>query len=481
MAFKYQQLAQQIVTEIHSDKLKAGDPLPALRKFAHQHQVSLTTANQAYEWLQRQGLIVAKAQSGFYVKGQPNSLPLSAPTPKSISIHHDPSDVIFDIMQNALTYDRIGLSNGFLDESLRPSLALQRSIKRTAKLANITANSYGHTQGEVKLRNAVAELMRSRFCLVDADNLLITNGCLEAVNLVVEHISQVGETVAILTPCYSGLLTALQYANRKIMEIPCDSQGPDMQHLAELFARRAFTTLIISATATNPLGFNLSHQDKKQLAALAKQHQIYIIEDDTFGSLAYHTQETGPAYAYQHDGFIIYCSSFSKDLTPGMRIGWIASDRLIPALMRRKVSMNITCSIPCQLAMADYLLSESYPAHLRKLRSTLQIQVMKLQACILENFPAGTRVSTPQGGFFIWVELPDSLLAMDIYRQSVQQGICFMPGHTFSMSGQYDHCLRLSVTKTWSHHLAHAVEQLGQIAEQLMQKQTACKTIVESN
>ena len=470
MAFKYQQLAQQVVTEIQADKLKAGDPLPALRKFARLHQVSLATASQTYEWLQRQGLIVAKAQSGFYIKGQPSTLPLSTPGPKSICIEHDPSDVIFDIMQNALTHDRIGLSSGFLDESLRPSVALQRSIKRSARLANITANSYGHTQGDIKLRRVIAEQMRERFCLVNQDEILITNGCLEAVNLAVQQVTLAGDTVAIFTPCYSGLLTALQYANRKILEIPCDSEGPDMQHVALLFSQKKFSCLIISAIAANPLGFNLSHRHKKQLAALAKQHQIYIIEDDTFGSLAYQTQDTGPVYAYEHHGFVVYCSSFSKDLNPSMRIGWIASGSLIPTLMRRKVSMNITCNMPCQLAMADYLLSESYPAHLRKLRNILQLQIMKLQASVLKYFPNGTRVSEPKGGFFIWVELPQPLLAMDIYQQSVQLGICFMPGHTFSMSGQYDHCLRLSVIRLWDESLSNAVSQLGQIAHALMQK-----------
>ena len=468
VAFKYQQLAEDLAEQIYSDKLKPGEALPALRKFASQHQVSLATANQTYDWLQRQGLIIAKAQSGFYVKGQMKILPLSKPAPKTVPIKHDPSDLIFDILQNALSFDRIGLSHGFLDESLRPSLALQRALKRSAKLANITANSYGHTQGEIKLRHAISDLMRQRGCAIHSDKILITNGCLEAVNLVIEQLTQVNDTVAIFTPCFSGLLTALQYANRKIIEIPCGPEGPDMQHLAQLFAQGAFDTLLFSAIATNPMGFTLSHQHKKQLAALAKQYQIPIIEDDTFGSLGYDESNSVPVYAADHGGYVVYCSSFSKDIAPSFRLGWIASNHLIPALTRRKVSQNVTCNIPSQLALADYLLSESYSAHIRKLRRNLQLLVMKLQNAILQYFPDDTRVSQPQGCCFIWVALPQDISALDVYRQAVEQGICIMPGFTFSMSGEYNHCFRISITKEWNEASQQAVARLGEIARQLL-------------
>lgn len=470
MAFKYQQLAEQVTSDIQNHTLGAGSPLPALRKFALQHQVSLATANKTYEWLQAQGLIVAKAQSGFYVKAQSNIVPLSRPSLKSVSIQHDSSEVIFDILQNALTNDRVGLSNGYLDESLRPSLELQRSLKRTAKIANFTANSYGHTQGVQKLRNAVVDIMGQRNCAVSPEHILITNGCLEAVNLAVDQISQLNDTVAIFTPCYSGLLTALKHKQRQVLEIPCGTDGPDIQHLEELFNQRAFTSLIFSSTATNPLGFSLSRKTKRHIASLAKLHQIYIIEDDTFGSLGFSTTNLEPAYSYDHGGYIVYCSSFSKDLAPNMRLGWIASQPLMTRIMRQKVALNITCNMPCQLAMADYLLTESYALHIRKLTLTLQQQIAKLQTCVLNYFPGGTRVSQPQGGFFLWVELPKKIKAMDIYNLAVQQNICFMPGHTFSMSGQYDHCLRLSATSVWRPELEQAVVQLAQIAKFISSK-----------
>ncbi|WP_158971783.1 PLP-dependent aminotransferase family protein [Paraglaciecola sp. L3A3] len=463
MTFKYQQLATHVTGEIQNQTLAAGEPLPALRKFALQHQVSLATATKTYEWLQSQGLIVAKAQSGFYVKGHSSIKPLSQPRLKSVSIKHDPSDVIFEILQNALTFDRVGLSSGYLDESLRPSLELQRSLKRTAKIANLTANSYGHTQGEVKLRNAIVDIMRQRQCSINTEQIIVTNGCLEAINLVLGQVSEVGDTVAIFTPCYSGLLTALKHAKRQVLEIPCGPEGPDMVHVAELFSQGKFTTLLFSAIASNPIGFSLPRKTKKQLALLAKQYQTYIIEDDTFGSLDYRQGTTEPAYAYDHAGYIVYCSSFSKDLAPNMRLGWIASKPLMPGLMRHKVALNITCNMPCQLAMADYLFSESYSAHIRKLTTTLQQQVLKLQTCVLQHFPAGTRVSQPQGGFFLWVELPHQIKTMEIYNLAVQENICFMPGHTFSMSGQYEHCLRLSINQIWHSDLEQAVCRLGEI------------------
>ncbi|MCF2948517.1 PLP-dependent aminotransferase family protein [Paraglaciecola aquimarina] len=464
MAFKYQELATQIGEDIQQDKLRAGEPLPALRRFATQHNVSLATANKTYEWLQRQGLITVKAQSGFYVKGQVSFTPLSQPKLKSVSIEHDPSNAIFDILQNALTYDRVGLSNGYLDESLRPSTALQRCIKRTAKIANLTANSYGHIQGEYKLRSAIGEFMQQKQCAVSADNILVTNGCLEAVNLVIEQVTIQGDTVAIFTPCYSGLLTALKHKHRKVLEIPCGAQGPDMSHVLQLFKQQAFKTLIFSSTATNPLGFSLSDQNKQQLASLANQYKISIIEDDTFGSLAYSFTPPRPAFSYEHGGYVIYCASFSKDLAPNMRIGWITSTKDMADLQRQKLALNITCNMPCQLAMADYLLTENYQTQIHKVTQTLQQQMATLQSCVLSHFPAGTKVSQPTGGFFLWVELPNKINAMDLYQLAIDENLCFMPGHTFSMSGQYDHCLRLSITQIWDQQLEKAVSNLGKLA-----------------
>ncbi|MGJ8681035.1 PLP-dependent aminotransferase family protein [Paraglaciecola sp.] len=466
MAFKYQELAEQVSTSIEKNQFAAGTPLPPLRKFADQHKVSLATANKTYEWLQSQGLIVVKPQSGFYVKGQRSIPQLSQPKVQSVSIDHDPSDAIFDILQNALSLDRVGLSNGYLDESLRPSLALQRAIKRTAKRANLTANSYGLTQGEPKLRQAIVDVMALRQCPVNANQILITNGCLEAVNLVIQQVSQERDTVAIFTPCYSGLLTALKNSHRKVLEIPCGVNGPDMQHLAELFAQKAFKTLIFSAIATNPLGFSLTKKQKQQLGTLAKRHQTYIIEDDTFGSLGYQQNAT-PAYAQEHNEYVIYCSSFSKDIAPNMRIGWIISPSLMPALKRRKLALNISCNMPCQLAMADYLLTESYTSQVRKLTFTLQQQMVQLQNCVLEHFPEGTKISQPEGGFFLWVELAKHVNTMSLYQLAVDENLCFMPGYTFSMSGHYDHCLRLSVNQLWNDKLAKAVAQLGKLAYQI--------------
>ncbi|MDU0354183.1 PLP-dependent aminotransferase family protein [Paraglaciecola aquimarina] len=229
-----------------------------------------------------------------------------------------------------------------------------------------------------------------------------------------------------------------------------------------------FSTLIFSATASNPMGFTLETRIKKQLAQLAKQYKVYIIEDDTFGSLDYSQTLAAPAFSYDHGGYIVYCSSFSKDLAPNMRLGWITSKPLLPRLIRHKVALNITCNIPCQLAMADYLYSQSYPAHIRKLSQTLQQNILHLQSCVLQCFPEGTRVSQPQGGFFLWVELPNQLQAINLYNLAVSENICFMPGHTFSMSGQYDHCLRLSINQVWHTGLQQAVQRLGKLASSFL-------------
>ena len=466
MAFKYQVLAQQVVQDIGSNRLAPGSALPALRKFAAMHSVSLTTATQAYSWLEQQGLIYSKAQSGFYVKGQAESRPLALPLLKPVSVDGSRTEYIYTVTQNALSNDLNGFSNGYLDANLRPAQQLQRALKRSTQSMNAAYNAYGEPAGITKLRAAISEQMQDRNVNISSDNVVVTNGCLEALNLLVMEYTKPGDTVALLTPCYSGSLNAVRNLDRAILEIPCSAEGPDIDLIEQLCKENAFKTLIFSCTAFNPLGFNLSVNTKKRIAYLAKTYKIFFIEDDTFGSLSFLEDQATPAFAYDHAGFILYCSSFSKDLAPNLRLGWVATQNNVDNIIRRKLSFNISSPTPNQHAMADYLFSVGYSSHIRQLRAILKSEVFRLQEYVLRLFPEGTQISEPAGGFFLWVALP-AAVSRTLYTESVAQGIGFVPGDAFTLTENYQNCIRLSANTLWSHERETNLCVIGKLANQL--------------
>ncbi|PCK01720.1 MAG: hypothetical protein COA42_22820, partial [Alteromonadaceae bacterium] len=305
--------------------------------------------------------------------------------------------------------------------------------------------------------------------------IIITNGCLEAVTLSVMELSAPGETVAIFTPCYSGLLLSLHNLGRNILEIPCASDGPDMSVLENLMAEQAFKVLILSAIAYNPLGFNLSVEVKQRIAALAHQYQSPLIEDDAYGELAYHGQPNSPIVSYasrqtdqKKSAPIIYCGSFSKALTTGFRVGWLATHGNISPFIKRKLSINLTSSQPPQVGLADYLYSEGYRAHINRLRGVLEREINCLSEAVLRHFPTGTQLGQVRGGMFVWVKLPENLESMDLYQAALAHNISLSPGEVFSMAGMATHCIRLSASHPWSDEREAAVVVLGKLTEGLL-------------
>lgn len=473
MAFKYQQLAEQQARRIARKELIAGEALPSLRRYAEHHGVSLSTANKAYQWLEQQGLIHAKHKSGYFVRVQQRDV-LNAKTSVAILVSGDNSDVILDVHQNTLRTDLQSFAGGYLAADFLPVEALQRCLTRAARRNPSAAYSYGLEQGDIGLRQALCERMSERNCHLQPEQLLVTNGCLEAVTLAVLQLTKSDDVVAIFSPCYSGLLLGLKNSGRKILEIPCTSQGPDLDQLEQLMQQRAFKALVFSAIGYNPLGFNMSVQDKQRLATMAMRYRIPCIEDDTFGELAYAGEESSPVFSYEAvsdessaGSWLIYCSSFSKSLAAGYRIGWLATRGPMNGFLKRKLALNLTCSLPAQAGLADYLFSEGYRAHLNRLRARLEREISRLQRAVIEYFPVETQVSSPRGGMFLWLKLPVGVTSMALYNTALERGICVSPGEIFSMTGLASDSIRLTAGQAWSDERERGIIDLAECVRQL--------------
>jgi len=296
------------------------------------------------------------------------------------------------------------------------------------------------------------------------DDIVVTSGCVEAMNLALQAVCRPGDTVAIGSPVYPTFLKSIQWMGLKVLEIPSNSEGINLEVLDYAIRHNPVSACITIANFNNPLGSLMPDDRKRELVRLLANQEIPLIEDDVYGDLAYGPSRPSSTKSFDEMGLVLYCSSFSKTLAPGYRVGWIAPGRFKEKVAQLKAVFNIATASPNQLAIAEFLTNGGYDHHLRKLRRVYSRQTHQLRDAIGRYFPPGTRVSRPEGGYILWVELPQGYDAFRLYELALQEGISIAPGRIFTLGDKFGNCLRLKAA-FWSERTEQALETLGGLAE----------------
>ena len=212
-------------------------------------------------------------------------------------------------------------------------------------------------------------------------------------------------------------------------------------------------------------------QDRRDdgLVEMLAHPEIPLIEDDIHGDLYFGEQRPRVAKSYDKKGLVLLCSSFSKDISPSYRVGWIAPGRFYRQIERLKLATNVGTAILPQLAIAEYLATNGYDHHLRRVRQAYAQKVAQMSQAILKYFPDGTRVSSPAGGYVLWVQLPEQVNSLDLFRQALKAGINIVPGHIFAPTPKYHNFIRLNAAY-WSDKNAWAVRRLGELTARLQER-----------
>jgi DNA-binding transcriptional MocR family regulator len=253
------------------------------------------------------------------------------------------------------------------------------------------------------------------------------------------------------------------------IEIPVHpSEGVDLAALASALQRHPVKACWFMTTFQNPMGASMAKAKKRELVQLLARHEVPLIEDDVYHELYFGQQPPLPAKAFDRDGWVMHCGSFSKTLAPGYRIGWVAPGRFGHRIERLKLMTTLSASVPAQAAIADYLRTGAYDKHLRKLRHALEGQLAQMNSALARYFPDAIRVSRPDGGYFLWVEFPEGFDTLELHCQAAANGISIAPGPMFSPSRQYRHCIRLNYGSPWTTAHEAGMAQLGELAGALM-------------
>ena len=323
--------------------------------------------------------------------------------------------------------------------------------------------------GDERLRQQIALRYGVHGTAVDVEEIIITNGAMEALNLCLEAVTQPGDVVVVESPTFYAALQALERLNLQALEIATHPRdGIDLAALAEALQRQPPQQPVkacwLMPSFQNPLGSLMPEDKKRELVALLARHQIPLIEDDVYGELHFGPQRPPPAKAFDGEGLVMHCSSFSKSLAPGYRVGWVAAGRFATAVQRLKLMTTLSAATPSQQALSEYLAQGGYDRHLRALRRSLEQQQAIALAAVAQHFPRGTRVSRPEGGYFLWAELPQEVDALALHRQALAQGISLAPGQIFSADRRFAHCVRINYGHPAHDRLQPALECVGRLA-----------------
>jgi DNA-binding transcriptional MocR family regulator len=294
---------------------------------------------------------------------------------------------------------------------------------------------------------------------------VVTIGCTEALNLSLRAVTKPGDTVALESPAYFGFLQIIQSLNLKVLEVPTDPRtGICLDAMRDALEHHDVKAVLVMPSYQNPLGSCMPDEKKEQLYRLLAEFDVPAVEDDIYGDLHFGERRPKPLKAWDTDGRVLLCSSFGKTLAPSLRVGWCAPGRYLERVRRLKFTNTLGSPVVLQKTVSDFLRNGGYDHHLRSLRRAYQNQLHLFSQAVLRHFPEGTRLSRPQGGFILWIELPPGVDTLRLHRDAWKHRINIAPGALFSVKDRYRNCLRLNCGLPWNEAIESAVRTIGELA-----------------
>lgn len=468
---RYEKFADDIAELIRTGVLGPGEKVPSVRHASRTYGVSPSTVFQAYYLLEDRGLIQARARSGYFVREHAmrplNEPELTAHVAQTTEV--DVSELVFSVLASLKDPHTVPFGSAFPSPDLFPLPRLAKSMAHALRRLSPHEIIADMTAGNADLRRQIALRYMVSGVMLPLEELVISNGAMEALNLCLQCVTQPGDLVAIESPTFYACLQVLERLQLKAVEIPVHPrEGIDLNALSESLRQLPIKACWFMSSLQNPLGASMSEQKKQALYELLVEHQVPLIEDDVYAELYFGSHPPKPVKSFDREGLVMHCSSFSKSLAPGYRVGWVAGGRYAEQITRLKLMTTISPSVPAQAALADYLQNGGYDRHLRKLRHALEMQQGAMLASAARHFPSSTRVTRPSGGYFLWFEFPEQLDSLKLFNLALSQGISLAPGPIFSANRGFRHCARLNYGHPWDSRCEQAMEVLGRLVSVLL-------------
>ena len=469
----YVQVADGLEKMIGEDVLKIGDKLPSVRMLSDEYGISMGTAFQAYYHLEGKGLIESRPKSGYYVRFNQKRFPELPKMVQPDPLSHDISvkEMIASIYADIATHSNkvINFALAAPDASLLPTAKINKSVMQALRNSSDCCIGYEHTQGNIELRKQIAKLSFNWGGKIKPDEVVVTGGCLEAMTLCIKAVTQPGDTVAVESPNYFGIFQSLESMGLKVLEISSSPvTGLDLDRFQQAIKNSSIKACVVIPNFNNPLGGLMPDENKKKLVDIITKNNIPLIEDDIYGELYFGKKRPRTCKYYDTKGMVMHCSSLSKSLAPGYRIGWVMPGKFLEQVKQIKRIHNISSPTLTQAAIAHYLQHGRYEYHLKNMRKALHTQCLRYMQGIIDHFPEDTKVSRPHGGFILWVQLNKKVNTFKLRIEAMKHHISIVPGKIFSASCNYNNCIRISFSRPWDDDADYGMMILGKLIKKMI-------------
>jgi DNA-binding transcriptional MocR family regulator len=470
--FRYARLADELEVKIKNGIYRSGEKMPSLRKLHGQTGLSITTVYQAYIELEKRGVVEPRQKSGYYVKPlldrilPPPAKEKLRPVPKKVTM----DGLAYSIVEDMSNPDFLQLGGSVVMPELLPYKQLARCMRsETMDGMKRSLMRYENPYGNPELKRQIAQRMVGQANQALTDEMVVTSGCIEAVNLCLQAVGGPGDTVVVESPTYPWFLQLIEDQNKFALEIPTDPQtGIDMDQLERAVAKNAVNACLMVPNFHNPLGFVMPEEKKRALVQLMGDRQIPIIEDNIHGELYFGDRRPSTLKSMDSKGLVLHCASFSKTLSPGLRVGWTLPGRYADQVKRLKMNSTVASPTLNQQVVAQFLKTGSFDRHLRSLRTALKHQISNTARAIARHFPEGTRITAPQGGLTLWVELDKQVDGLTVFQEARKKKISIFPGLICSTTGRYRNFIRISCGYPWSEEIDGGIRTLAEIVGALL-------------
>ncbi|HKT63355.1 MAG TPA: PLP-dependent aminotransferase family protein [Burkholderia sp.] len=465
---RYEQLADDLQAQIERGVYRPGERIPSVRQASRQQQLSVTTVLRAYLVLESRGLIESRPQSGYFVRARaaaPAEAELHTSTPAAEPSAVDVSRLVLSTLRSIARDDAVPLGSPYPDASQFPVQRLARYAQAIGRRRTRWGVIDDLPPGNQELIRQIARRYAERGIAVEPGEIVVTIGATEAINLCLQAVAKPGDTIAVESPTFYAMLHAIERMGMRALEVATHpGDGIDLGALERILERERIAACMVMPNFQNPLGFQMPDARKRALVELLAKHGVPAIESDVYHELHFGDTTPSALKSYDRHGLVLHCASFTKSLSPRYRIGWAMPGRYRDQVEKLKFLNTLATPAIEQLAIAEYLKYDGYDFHLRRMRKQYAQQASLMSAMVRRFFPEGTRLSQPQGGYVLWVELPAQVDAMKLYALALAQGITVGPGHMFSATNDYRHFIRLNYSYPWSRQIEDALKALGRLA-----------------
>ncbi|MAY43175.1 MULTISPECIES: PLP-dependent aminotransferase family protein [unclassified Neptuniibacter] len=468
----YEQLLDDLSQRIEQGYYPVGTKLPSIRSLSGERAVSISTVQEAYQRLEERGMVEVRPKSGYYVQGRSTAPPLpevSRPAQRPLEVSH--WDQVYHLLNSNKGEGHIALGTAMPEIDTPTLKPLKKGLIDAAKLDGAAFLNYCDVKGSEKLRQQIARLALDSGCQLHPDEIIVTSGCQEALVCSLRAVTNPGDVVAVDSPSFYGSTQAIKALGLKALEIPTHPEtGISLEALELALEQWPVKAIQVTPTCNNPLGYTMPEERRKALLRLAQQYDLPIIEDDIYGDLFYKSPRPKTIKSFDDEGRVLLCSSFSKTIAYGLRLGWVAPGQCTERVLHKKFVSTVSNPPVQQEAVAEFIAQGSYERHIRKLRMQYQHSRDVMIDLVEELFPPGTRISYPKGGYLLWVELPIEVDTVKLNKRLEASNISIAPGVIFSASGKYRNCMRLNFAKKLDETMRQALRQVAAEAQLLIEE-----------